>query len=323
MAGRFKHFEIKTGTLFQPLGFEQFVLAFQFVQALAEFFLNMRNRLRQSWPGRDIVVGRIDGHFLQIGGFFAGQRIEFADTFDFVAEEGNAPGPVFVVRRENVQYVALNAESAADKVLLVTFILQLCQPTVDFPRVDFVADFQRNCHLRIGLNVAQAINAGNRCDDDDVVVFQNIARGGVAHAVNLFVNGRILFNIGIGFGNISFGLIVIVVGNEIFNMVFGKELFHFRIKLGCQNFVRCHNQGRTFALFNDFGHGKGFAAAGNAEQNLIFFAVGYAFAEFLNRLRLVACGSKRTFDFEIATHFVFRFYSSVSLSMSSSFSELE
>lgn len=69
MAGRFKHFEIKTGTLFQPLGFEQFVLAFQFVQALAEFFLNMRNRLRQSRPRRDVVVGRIDGHFFQIGGF--------------------------------------------------------------------------------------------------------------------------------------------------------------------------------------------------------------------------------------------------------------
>lgn len=69
MAGRFEHFEIETGTLFQPLSFEQFVLAFQFVQPFAEFFLYVHNRLRQSRPRRNIVVGRIDGHFFQIGGF--------------------------------------------------------------------------------------------------------------------------------------------------------------------------------------------------------------------------------------------------------------
>lgn len=51
MAGRFEHFEIETGTLFQPLSFEQFVLAFQFVQPFAEFFLYVHNRLRQSRRG--------------------------------------------------------------------------------------------------------------------------------------------------------------------------------------------------------------------------------------------------------------------------------
>lgn len=51
MAGRFEHFEIETGALFQPLSFEQFVLAFQFVQPFAEFFLYVHNRLRQSRRG--------------------------------------------------------------------------------------------------------------------------------------------------------------------------------------------------------------------------------------------------------------------------------
>ena len=221
-------------------------------------------------------------------GFFSGQRIKFKDAFDFVSEKGYPPSPVLIVRGKNVQYVAVDAESAADEVVLVALILKFGQMSAEVFHFNIVTDMERNGHGRIGFNIAQTVNAGNRGDDNDVFVFQNVAGGRVAHAVDLFVQGRIFFDVGVGFGDIGLGLVIIVVGDKVFDMVVGKKLFHFRIKLGGQNFVRCHNQSRTLGFFNDFGHGKRLAGAGNPEQNLIGLAVVDARHQLFDGLRLVS-----------------------------------
>ena len=85
------------------------------------------------------MAGRVNHHFFEVGGLFAGQGVEFADAFDFVAEEGNAPGAVFQVSGKDIEGVALHAESAADEVELVAFVLQFGQPAVYVLRFDLVA----------------------------------------------------------------------------------------------------------------------------------------------------------------------------------------
>ena len=241
MAGGFQHFEVKAGALLQPLGFKQFVVFAEIFQLRPQFLFDAGNGLGQGRPRGNIMAGRVNHHFFEVGGLFAGQGVEFADAFDFVAEEGNAPGAVFQVSGKDIEGVALHAESAADEVELVAFVLQFGQPAVYVLRFDLVAGFELERHRRIGSDVAQTVDAGNGGDDNDVAAFKNAAGGGVAHAVDLLVDGGIFFDICVGFGNVGFRLIIIVVGNEIFHMVVRKELFHFAVKLGGKDLVGRHD----------------------------------------------------------------------------------
>jgi hypothetical protein len=52
-----------------------------------------------------------------------------------------------------------------------------------------------------------------------------ITGGGKAKAVDLFVDGGIFFDVDVSLRNVRFGLIVIVIGDEIGDGVIGKEGF--------------------------------------------------------------------------------------------------
>jgi hypothetical protein len=52
------------------------------------------------------------------------------------------------------------------------------------------------------------------------------ARRRVAHAVDLLVDRGILLDIGVGARHIGFRLVVVVVGDEIFDRVVGKKLLN-------------------------------------------------------------------------------------------------
>ena len=89
----------------------------------------------------------------------------------------------------------------------------------------------------------------------------------------MFVDRAVFFDEQIAAGHIGFGLVIVVVGNEIFHRVFGEELAHFGIKLGGKGFVVRHDDGGAAALRDDVRHGVGFARTGYAEQGLIGKAV--------------------------------------------------
>ena len=57
------------------------------------------------------------------------------------------------------------------------------------------------------------------------------------HAINLFINRCLFFNIGIGSRNIGFRLIVVIIGDEIFDRIVWKEGFHLAIKLRRQGLI--------------------------------------------------------------------------------------
>lgn len=54
-----------------------------------------------------------------------------------------------------------------------------------------------------------------------------------------------------------------------------------------------YDECRFLDPFDDIGHGKGFAGAGNAEEGRVFFASIYPVDEFLDGLQLVAARHKR------------------------------
>ena len=53
----------------------------------------------------------------------------------------------------------------------------------------------------------------------------------MAHAVDLFVDHRLLFDVGIRPRDIGFRLVIIVIADEVLDCVFGKKSFEFPEKL--------------------------------------------------------------------------------------------
>ena len=51
----------------------------------------------------------------------------------------------------------------------------------------------------------------------------------MAHAVYLFIDLGVFFDVGVGARHIGFRLVVVIIGYEVFHRVFWKEAFHFAI----------------------------------------------------------------------------------------------
>ena len=110
----------------------------------------------------------------------------------------------------------------------------------------------------------------------------------MAQFIYFLVNGTVFFYIGIRCRHISFRLIIIVIGNKIFNSVFRKKLFKFRTKLSRQGFIVGEHQCRSVNFFYNIRHCKGFAGACNTHQSLLLIAVQNAFHKCIYCLRLIA-----------------------------------
>ena len=50
------------------------------------------------------------------------------------------------------------------------------------------------------------------------------------------------------------------------------------------------NEGGTIGLLDDFGHGEGFAGAGDTEEDLVAFSGGETFHEFSDGAGLITAG---------------------------------
>ena len=87
----------------------------------------------------------------------------------------------------------------------------------------------------------------------------------MAQFIDLVVDGKVFFDIGIGGGNVAFRLIIIVIRNEIFHAVFGEKFAEFVAKLRGKRFIVRDYQRGTIDVFDDVCHRKRFAAARYAD----------------------------------------------------------
>ena len=211
-----------------------------------------------------------------------------SDAVDLVPEKFHADHAFAGVGGINLHHIAAYPKLVAHKVDVVALVLQIHQLLQQLvPR--FLHPLpQRNHHAAIVDGIAQRINAGNARHDDDIPPFGQRRGGGMAQLVDLVVDGRVFFNIGIGGRNIRLRLIIVVVGDKVFHRIVGKELLELRAQLRGQGFVVGQDKGGTLDLLNDLSHGKGFAGAGDTEQRLFAIAAFDPLHQLVNRLRLVA-----------------------------------
>ena len=116
------------------------------------------------------------------------------------------------------------------------------------------------------------------------------ARGGEAQLVQLLVDGGFFFDVEVAGGDVGFGLVVVVIADEVFDRVAGEELLELVIELGGEGLVVGEDEGGPVGLLDDLGHGEGFAGAGDAEQDLVLFAGAEALHQFVDGAGLVAAG---------------------------------
>ena len=287
-AGRLQHLEIEDGALLEPLRFEEPPLAMELVEPDLELVLDRLGRLQERRARRDIVRIGVDLDEFELLRLLPGQGIEFGDRLDCVAEEADAPGAVLVVGGEDLDRVAAHPEEAAGEVGLRALVLQGDEVGDQLALIDPVAELQREGHGGVGLDRADAVDAGNRGDDDDVVALEHRARRGVAHTVDLLVDVGFLLDIGVGARDVGLRLVIVVVGDEILDRIVGEEAPELAVELRRQGLVGREDQRRALRRLDHLGHGEGLAGAGDAEQHLVALVRLDALDQFGDRLRLVA-----------------------------------
>ena len=111
---------------------------------------------------------REDRHLVDLAQHLAAQRIDLGDGVDLVAEPLDPDRLLALVGREDLDGVAAHAERAARKVDVVALVLDLHQPAQHgvAPHLDPAREIE--LHRPVGLGGADAVDAGDRGDDEHV-----------------------------------------------------------------------------------------------------------------------------------------------------------
>ena len=97
--------------------------------------------------------------------------------------------------------------------------------------------------------------------DDHVAAQEQRAGGGVAQAVDLVVDRRVLLDVEVLRRHVRLGLVVVVVADEVLDGVVGQELAELVAELRRQRLVVGDDQRRLLHLGDDVGHGERLAAS--------------------------------------------------------------
>ena len=89
------------------------------------------------------------------------------------------------------------------------------------------------------------------------------------HAVYLFVATRILLDVRVGARDVRLRLVVVVIADEVLDRVLRQQAAELGAQLGGERLVRAQDKDGPLQLLDGPGHDVGFAASGDAEQDLL------------------------------------------------------
>ena len=223
------HFHVVAGTLFQPLGFHQPVVVPKLLQAHFQLRSNILHRIQHLLPGRHVVGFRVNGHPGHPAQHFPGERIEVAEVFHLVVEQLNANGFALGFSREHIDDVAAHPVIGAVELDIVTGVLQFGQPAQDRALINLIAAIKVQHHLQVGFGITQTIDGRHRGHDNGIRPLQQRLGGRQAHLLDVFVDGGVFLDKGVGRRHIGFRLVVIVVRHEILHRVIREELLELAV----------------------------------------------------------------------------------------------
>ena len=284
------HFDVIVHALADALRLEQLAVVGEEFHALVALLADLADRARHLLLRRDIVARGPDRNGDEPPDDLAGDGVDLADAVDLVAEVFHADRARRPVGGPKLNRVASDAEHIALKRNVVALIPVVNEAAHQLLARKLRPGRQIDHHLLKIIRLAESVDAADRRHDDHVPPLQQRGRRGQPQPVDLLVDGGVLFNIGIRMGDIRLGLIIVVVGHEIFHRVVREKRPELRTELRSQRLVVCQHERRTVAVRDDVRHRKRLARAGHTEQHLLRQTVFDAPRQFFNGLRLVAGG---------------------------------
>src|SRR5580704_2811109 len=291
------HLEIETRTLMHSLRLDDAALLFELALPPGQLFEDRRDGCALALRLHHIVRLGVDGQadvFLLHG---AKERIDLCQRFDLVAPQLDAISRV-VICRKDLDDVAAHAEGSAAEVAIGALVENFDQLARDFVALDLLPFLEEEQHPVIGFGRSQAVDAAYGGDDDTVAALEQRLGGRQPQLIELIVHRRFLLDVNVARGNVGFRLVVVVIGDEVFDRIVREERLELVIELRRQRLVVRHDERGPVQVFDDLGHRKSFARAGDAQQHLVLLAVGNAARHRLNGGTLVALRFVRTYKSE-------------------------
>lgn len=109
-----------------------------------------------------------------------------------------------------------------------------------------------------------------------------------AQLLDILVDGKVLFDVCTGGGDISLRLVIIVIRYEILHGVLRKKSFEFRVQLRGQGLVVGQHDGRPAGILDNVGYCERLSRSGDTQQGLRRIALLYTLSELFYRFRLIA-----------------------------------
>ena len=286
------HLDIEPGPLFQALGLHQAIRIAQHRKPIDQLVLDGIDGFDNPLARRHVVALRIHREPRHPTNDLAGEWVEEAQILDLVVEEFDAHRILFRLRRIHVDDFAAHPIRPAVQLDLVPRVLQLRETPEDEPLVYPLASYQMQDHLVVGSRVAETVDRRHGSDDHAVAVLQQGLRRRQPHLLDVVVDRRVLLDIRVGRRNVGFGLVVIVIGDEVLDGVVRKELAHLAVELGGQRLVRSQHQRRPPDLLDHLRHRERLARARDPEQRLVGEPGLDPFDELLDCGGLIAGGGE-------------------------------
>ena len=281
------HLQVVAGAHAQALGLEQLALLLELLQPLLQLDLDALDGQAHPLVAGDVVAGRQDHQLVDDIELLAGERVDQHDALDLVAEHLDADG-VLLVGGVHLEGVAPHPEAAPGQVQVVALVADVDQLPQDRAHVVLFAHPDVEELVPVLLGRAQPVDGGHRGDHDDVPPRQQGGRRGVAEALDLVVDRRVLLDVGVARRQVRLGLVVVVVGDEVLDLVLREEGPELVGQLGGERLVRGHDQRRALELLDGPADGGALAAAGDAQQGLELLPRGQSLAQPGDGLGLVA-----------------------------------
>ena len=167
----------------------------------------------------------------------ARQWIEQREGVDRIVEQLHAHRFALGFRREDVDDVAADTVGALCQIELVAGVLHLRQAPQQLALVDSITAHQVQDHRQIGLWIAEAVDRGNRGDNDGVRTLEQRLGCREPHLLDVLVYRGVLLDKGIRGWDVRLRLVVVVVGDEVLHRIMWKELAELAVELGGEGFV--------------------------------------------------------------------------------------
>ncbi len=245
----------------------------------------------------DEVLGRIDGAVVQLADRGAVQRIDAADALHLVTEKLDADR-LLRVGRKDLQHVAAHPERGAIQHGVVALVLHGHQIAQQPAQIEGVAQPHLQAHIAKVARIAQPVDARHGAHHDRVAPLDQRGGGRQAHALDLFVDRRVLLDIQVAGGDVRLRLVVVVVGHEVLDRVLREEVRELAKELRGQRLVVRQDHCGPLTRLHDLGHGEGLARSGDPLQGVEPAVAGQTRDDRFGGLLLIAGRLERRVDGE-------------------------